>query len=370
MVKHLHKKAIGNTLNRWLSSVSKNKIMLQRIVFFFACIALLNRTSSYAQRSDLFNLQVPPSFYTFNTLMPTTRSEDQQYSYASNRYHLGCWIPINGQFSYYEQEKWDTASSVFALHCSGRFNDLYFSALSSMHDIVNFSAGFSYLYKNRRRSFWLFDGGILLNNDITNKITIHQNFYLMGLYSFRPKRKMTWNIGVLAINTQNLFIPLPLIGIKYNFTENDLLQFYLPFNFSFSRKINHNHSLRFIIQPNGNISYLSDEPFLAPSPQASLGFIYSEFQTGIQWEGGQAHRFSYLIGGGVITNRQILLIQNKINYAYPLESGYYLRIGLRYSLVKREQQNTKMFFNDPLDPGQFEIEDLEKILKEQNIPLN
>jgi hypothetical protein len=143
------------------------------------------------------------------------------------------------------------------LHSSARFNDLYFSRLSNNHDILNASIGFTYIFKDRKKSSWLFDGGLVLNNDITNKIKTNEALYLMGIYSIRSGKKLTWNFGLLNIKTRNIFLPLPLIGLRYQFTEDDVLQFYLPFNFSITHNVNNNSLVRFILQPNGNVSLLS-----------------------------------------------------------------------------------------------------------------
>lgn len=304
--------------------------------------------------------------------MPVGTTEDSLYSFASNRFLIGAWIPVKGKVSYLDTEKWDTITSIFAIHTSARLNDLYFSRLSNNHNILNASVGFTYVFKNRKKSSWLFDGGMVLNNDITQTIKTNEVLYLMGIYSVKPNQKLTWNIGVVNIKTRNAFLPLPIIGLKYQFTEDDALQFYLPFNFSLTHHISKNDALRFLLQPNGNISLLSNEnAFVQFNGQSeNLGFIYTEFQMGLQYEGGIEKRFAYILGAGILGARNIFITTNDFNYHFPLNPTLYARFGLRISLGKTDKKHGKnLFFNDPLDPGQFEIEDLEKIILQENIKL-
>ncbi|MBV6461652.1 MAG: hypothetical protein HJHJAOHD_01782 [Flavobacteriales bacterium] len=326
-----------------------------------------------AQRSNLFDLQMPPSIYTSNTFMPVGTTEDSLYSFASNRYLLGCWIPLKNNLSYYEQDKWDTASSIFAIHSSARFNDLYFSRLANNHDILNASIGFTYIFKDRKKTSWLFDGGLILNNDITNKVKTNEVLYLMGLYSIKSNKKVTWNLGLLNIKTRNAFLPIPIIGLRYQFTDDDVLQFYLPFNFSLAHNVNKNTLVRFLLQPNGNVSLLSNEEAFNTSAVSvsRLAFVYSEMQLGMQLEAGKEKKLGYTIGGGILGGRNIYMVADKVNNHYPLNPSLYLRVGVRVSLAGKKEgtQQKQMFFNDPLDPGQFEIDDLEKIILEENIKI-
>lgn len=342
-------------------------------ILLFLFIVLCSALDLKAQRSNLFELQMPPSIYTSNTFMPVGKTEDSLYSFASNRYLIGCWIPLKNNLSYYEQEKWDTSSSIFSLHASARFNDLYFSRLSNNHDILNASIGFTYIFKDRKKSSWLFDGGLVLNNDITNKIKTNEALYLMGIYTIRASKKLTWNFGLLNVKTRNAFLPLPLIGLRYQFTDDDVLQFYLPFNFSLTHNINNNNLVRFILQPNGNISLLSNESTFSSNTISvkDLGFVYSEIQMGMQLEAGREKTISYTLGGGILGARNVLIVADKVNNHYPLNPTLYIRAGLRVSLGKKNEnvKQKQIFFNDPLDPGQFEIDDLEKIILEENIKI-
>jgi hypothetical protein len=93
---------------------------------------------------------------------------------------------------------------------------------------------------------------------------------------------------------------------------------------------------------------------------------------GMQFEAGREKTLSYTLGGGILGARNILIVADKVNNHYPLNPSLYLRVGLRVSLGKKDEnvKQKQIFFNDPLDPGQFEIDDLEKIILEENIKID
>ena len=169
-----------------------------------------------------------------------------------------------------------------------------------------------------------------------------------ALWRHRSNDDFNYTLGLSYsyVYGKNYF--LPIIGLGYHFTKEEVINIVLPFNIFYTHKFNRQLHLSFFLKPNGGVFYLQlpvndtitipDVLFRQRSLMLGVSLAYRTYSNVI---------FIPEIG---VTSRTRLGLDD---YKTIAEPSVYFKLGLRYRFGKRATAAPILNF----DPGSFGIEE-------------
>ena len=215
--------------------------------------------------------------------------------------------------------------------------------LSNDNRLLRARLGGNFIYSRGLRNLYMANAQGVLSNDI--KSISFSGIYINGtaLWRHRQNDQFGWTLGLTYSSVYGNNKLLPIVGISFHPTKEDLITFLLPFNIQYKHSFNRSMALSITLRPNGgfyNLNYKVNDSttikniiFRHHSKTLSASILYK-----------LSYQFSIDPEVGLESKTRLSLNENK----YHSTSTLFARITLRYKFGQRAHVAPILDF-DPTD---------------------
>ena len=228
--------------------------------------------------------------------------------------------------------------------------------------------GLRAIYANGKKNTWFVDVSPFVAQDgyTINNPTLR--FASIVLFNRTVSRNFSYRIGMLKTFVFGEALPLPILGVRLGPLDGVYLNVHLPRNISLNFPLGSHLDGSAFFKPMGGVyNFRKGDNSILSWEKGNISaieqFRRKEYLSGLQISYSSGSNFSIYIGGGLVTNRKVILLADKkagrVADAHwvQLDNSVFINFGLtlKFGEAKRMVNNLQMYdvfdLNNSMQPG-------------------
>ena len=290
-------------------------------------------------------------------------------SYAFSQTDLGFYMPL------FTKTAWNESNQVyqtFHFLLTGNFliarPEVELLKTTLAPKIFKPGIGLRAIYANGKKNTWFVDVSPFVAQDgyTINNPTLR--FASIVLFNRTVSRNFSYRIGMLKTFVFGEALPLPILGVRLGPLDGVYLNIHLPRNISLNFPLGSHLDGSAFFKPMGGVyNFRKGDNSILSWEKGNISaieqFRRKEYLSGLQISYSSGSNFSIYIGGGLVTNRKVILLADKKagrvadSLWVQLDNSVFINFGLtlKFGEAKRMVNNLQMYdvfdLNNSMQPG-------------------